>query len=213
VDRVESVDPPPSIPAVPAHSPFFVELWASGPGGLGDGLACVYADVHVEPADMLQIVPPAGDSPFFPVNVVPPSFHLAGLVEDAGGCQTIPATPDLGFGEWVLLKRISMAATATLGTATVSVTGGDNPFASPSIIGNINIIGPADIEYGNALVDVICEAGTIPDLASVAAFQNCFAASARREPIEPSCEPFDSDCDLEIDLGDYADLVSSFHGP
>lgn len=214
VERVASLDPPPSAASVPAHTSFYVEIWATNTSNPNEGLACGYVDVQLHPAAAIHAIAPAQDSPLFPINVVPAVFDDgAGIIHDVGGCQTVPAFSSLGIDEWALVKTIPMNATARLGPVNVSLQPGGNVFAGTSVIGNVSGVDAADITYRNAVVEVECESGELPDLVSFAAFQSCFTGRASEGAVGPSCSSFDTDCDLDTDLDDYAGLVETLHGP
>ncbi|MCP4249406.1 MAG: hypothetical protein GY778_20380 [bacterium] len=50
------------------------------------------------------------------------------------------------------------------------------------------------------------------DLGDLALLQRCFT-DAGAGAVPPGCAPFDTDCDLDVDLTDYADFASGFNGP
>ncbi|NOT02125.1 MAG: hypothetical protein HOP29_16055 [Phycisphaerales bacterium] len=150
--RVAGATPPASAVRVAARSTFYVEIWATQPGAPPDGLACVYVDLGYDRTDLMDSSPPLQASGLFSINVVTPVFDdPSGAVGDIGGCQPIPAIAGLGVGEWVLVDRVPMTAIGTGSNITVSVSDANNVFAGTSIIGQLNNVPPATIDFQTRL--------------------------------------------------------------
>lgn len=162
--RVAGVTPPASAGRINTGSNFFVEIWATNVGAPLNGLACVHVDATYNRTDLMDAVPPVQNSPLFGLDAVPVVIDdLAGTVDDAGGCQSLPAINLLGVGEWVLIERIPFLAVGTGGSITVSVADANNVFAGTSIIGQLINVAPASIDFqsrnfviGNCLTNTDC---------------------------------------------------------
>ncbi|NOS99969.1 MAG: hypothetical protein HOP29_05025 [Phycisphaerales bacterium] len=146
--RVAGATPPASAVRIATGSTFYVEIWATQPGAPPDGLACVHVDLGYDRTDLMNSVPPLQASGLFSVNVVTPVFDdLSGAVGDVGGCQPIPPIAGLGVGEWVLVDRVPMTAIGTGASITVSVGDANNVFAGTSIIGQLDNVAPANVDF------------------------------------------------------------------
>ncbi len=165
-EQFPGTTPPASDGRVDVGSTFYVELWASNTMAPLNGLACVHVDVSYLTILMDATLPLQGTT-LFPVQAVAPVVNdAAGLVDDAGGCQGIPATAGLGVGEWVLVRRIEASATGVGGPINITLGDSNNPFTGTSIIGQLQDVDPADIEFlsnsftiGDCLVDADCDDG------------------------------------------------------
>ncbi|MFQ5493742.1 MAG: hypothetical protein ACE5EX_00010 [Phycisphaerae bacterium] len=145
--RFPGAVPPASDARVNSGATFYTEIWATNVGVPLDGLACVYVDLFYDRTDLVDTVGLVESSPLFPIDAVTTTFDdLAGLVDNAGGCQFIPIINFLGVGEWVLVKRIPMTPVGVGGPVTLSLTDANDPVAGTSIIGQGLPLTPADLD-------------------------------------------------------------------
>ena len=161
--RLPGATPPQSEAYVEPGGVFYVELWATNTAAPLDGLACVYVDLNYGGTELIDAVPPAQDSPLFPVNAASAVFDdPAGTVADLGGCQAAPPILLLGVGEWVMVKRIEMDAVAVGGPLAVSLDDAENAFVGVSIIGESFPVDPADIDFQERTFYVAWEIPAVP---------------------------------------------------
>ncbi len=153
--RFPGASPPSSEVIVGPGSTFYIEIWATNSGAPLDGLACVHVDTSYDRTDLIDSVPPEQDGPLFTVSTVPVIFDdPGGLIDDEGGCQSIPVINGLGVGEWVLVERVEMLAISTGGPITVSVADAGNIFAGIAIIGKMNNVDPANVSFLSSVFSV-----------------------------------------------------------
>ncbi len=162
--RLPGSTPPASDTTIAPGSTFFIEFWATNAGDPLDGLACVHVDLSYNDPALAEAVPPAQAGTFFPVQAVTPDFDgPSGTVGDLGGCQTAPPVDGLGVGEWVLVERVEMSASAAAGRVTVSLTDANNLFAGTTLIGGFENLDPGDIDFLEGAFCVgACQSADLP---------------------------------------------------
>jgi hypothetical protein len=147
--RFPGLNPPPSEDVVSANVGFHLEIWATNANPPVDGLACVHVDISYDNPGFMTPETPV-DGPLMPINAVEPTLDPnAGTIDDVGGCQPAPPDDSLGLNEWILVERIPCTPnTQTPNTRmTFTLADADSPFAGTTLIGHLNNLDPADIDF------------------------------------------------------------------